>query len=358
MKFAVVMFLVCVSAGCVSRPRNSVSADFANAGWQVQESGTNASLRGVCAVSANVCWASGGGGTFARTVDGGNTWNSQRVPGAAQLDFRDVHAIDERTAWLLSAGEPAKIFKTSDGGKNWSEQYSNEAAGVFFDAFGFWDERNAIAFSDPFDGSFLIISTHDGGKTWERVPPSELPPPLPGEAGFAGSGTCLIVQGSRNVWIGTGGGSAARVLRSTDRGRTWHVASTPLIAGNASSGIFSLAFRDALHGVAVGGDYQRPEQAEGNAAVTDNGGKTWRLVESAPPAGYRSCVAYVPNAATPALVAVGVSGSDISIDDGRTWRKLGSIGYHSVSFAADGSGWAVGAEGRVASFSVEPASDR
>ena len=275
------------------------------------------------------------------------------MPEAAELDFRDIHAMDARTAWLLSAGEPAKIFKTSDGGRNWVEQYSNAAAGVFFDAFDFWDDRSAIAFSDPLDGSFLIINTRDAGRTWQRVQPDLLPPPLLGEAGFAASGTCLVVEGSQNIWIATGGGPVARVLHSADRGRTWRVSDTPLMAGNASSGIFSLAFRDAQNGVAVGGDYRKPEQRARNCAVTDDGGKTWRLVERHPPRGYRSCVAYVPGAATPTLVAVGPSGSDISTDDGRTWQSMGTTGYHSVSFAPDGAGWAVGADGRVAKFASE-----
>lgn len=350
MKSVALIPLALFVGGCAAPPR---AVDFENAHWLPQQSGSTASFRGVCALSDQVCWVSGSGGTFARTVDGGNTWRSAVVPQAADLDFRDIHAIDARTAWLLSAGEPAKIFTTSDGGRHWVAQYSNAAAGVFFDAFDFWDDQNAIAFSDPLDGSFLIITTRDAGRSWQRIQPELLPPPLTGEAGFAASGACLIVLGSQNVWIATGGGPVARVLHSADRGRTWRASDTPLIAGNASSGIFALAFRDAQNGVAVGGDYQKPEQRTGNCAVTDDGGRTWRLVERHPPSGYRSCVAYVPRAPTPTLVAVGVSGSDMSTDDGRTWQSIGTTGYHSVSFAPNGAGWAVGAHGRVAKFAIE-----
>ena len=40
------------------------------------------------------------------------------VPGAADLDFRDVDAVDERKAFLLSIGEGEKsrIYQTADGG--------------------------------------------------------------------------------------------------------------------------------------------------------------------------------------------------------------------------------------------------
>jgi len=62
----------------------------APAQWTTQQSGTTVRFRGVSAVSASVAWASGSGGTFARTTDGGATWHSSVVAGASQLDFRDV----------------------------------------------------------------------------------------------------------------------------------------------------------------------------------------------------------------------------------------------------------------------------
>jgi photosystem II stability/assembly factor-like uncharacterized protein len=56
-----------------------------------------ASLRGLCAVSAKVVWASGTRGTFLRTIDGGATWQVGTVQGAENLDFRDVDAFDATT---------------------------------------------------------------------------------------------------------------------------------------------------------------------------------------------------------------------------------------------------------------------
>jgi len=57
-------------------------------------------------------------GTYLQTVDGGSTWQARKVPGAEGLDFRDVQALDARTAYLLSSGtgEKARIYKTIDGG--------------------------------------------------------------------------------------------------------------------------------------------------------------------------------------------------------------------------------------------------
>jgi photosystem II stability/assembly factor-like uncharacterized protein len=258
----------------------------------------------------------------------------------------------------LSAGEPAKIYKTTDGGKSWTEQYSNTTPGVFFDSMAFWDEKTGVAFSDPVEGSFVIIRTTDGGSTWRQVPAENIPPARSGEAGFAASGTCVAVQADASVWIGTGG-SVARVLRSTDRGETWSVSDTPMRSGLTSTGIFSIAFRDARNGFIVGGDYQNPESREANAALTTDGGITWTLIEDSPPLGFRSAVAYIPGTDPPALVAVGTSGSDRSSDGGRTWQELGSEGFHAVRFSPSGQvGWAVGSEGRIAKVSRSPRGDR
>src|SRR5574338_1306112 len=82
--------------------------------WQEQPSGVTARLRGMSAVSERVAWASGAGGTVVRTVDGGATWQVRPVPGAEKLDFRDVDAFSESTAYILSIGpgEASRIFKT------------------------------------------------------------------------------------------------------------------------------------------------------------------------------------------------------------------------------------------------------
>ena len=72
--------------------------------WEGQRSGTDARLRGISVVSDKVAWASGARGTVLRTVDGGRVWQALKVPGAEALDFRDVDAISERVAYILSIG--------------------------------------------------------------------------------------------------------------------------------------------------------------------------------------------------------------------------------------------------------------
>jgi photosystem II stability/assembly factor-like uncharacterized protein len=93
-----------------------------------------------------------------------------------------------------------------------------------------------------------------------------------------------------NIWFATGG-RAARVFHSPDRGQTWQVFDTPILHGPDSAGIFSIAFRDPLHGVIAGGDYKHPKDDGPNLAFTSDGGKIWTLWPVHPQA-YFSAVAY------------------------------------------------------------------
>lgn len=317
--------------------------------WQDQASGVTARLRGVSAVSARVAWASGASGTVVRTLDGGATWQVRPVAGAERLDFRDVDAFSESVAYILSIGpgEASRIFKTTDGGARWVEQFKNTNPKVFLDAMTFRDVNHGVAFSDSVDGAFVILRTSNGGATWEPVPASALPPALDGEGAFAGSGTNIAVAGD-HIWIGT---TASRVLRSDDGGRTWAIAQTPLATGT-STGIFSVAFRDARHGVAVGGNYSKERDAVDNAVFTADGGRTWALATPHGLSGFRSVVACIPGT-TASLLAVGPSGADRSDDDGRTWAPMEAAGFHAFSFAPRTAiGWAAGERGRLARLAL------
>lgn len=328
----------------------------ARAQWTPQHSGTDAEFRGLSVVSPKVVWASGTHGRVARTTDGGATWRIDTVAGADSLDLRAIHAFDARTAVATSAGEAekgqAKIFRTSDGGRSWSLVWQTTEKGVFLDAIAFWDARHGLVLSDPVGGKLYLLSTSDGGRTWTRIPPDALPAPLDKEGFFAASGTCLTTEGSRTAYIGSGGAATARVFRTTDRGRTWHVADTPLHAADPASGVFSVVFRDARHGVAVGGKYDRPHEALPNVALSDDGGATWHLPDGALPVGYYSGAAWLPHAKTPTIVAVGLAGTVRSADGGRTWATVDSIPYNSVAFATPKIGWAVGPRGRIARWAA------
>ena len=314
--------------------------------WTPLETGVASTMRGVSAASESVVWASGSRNTLLRSVDAGATWQKLASPTTDTLDFRDVDAINERTAYALSIGNGplSRIYKTTDAGGTWTVQFTNPDPKGFLDAMAFWDEDHGIVVGDSIDGAFFILTTADGGRTWSRVPPDTLPPALPNEGAFAASGTNVTVFGRDLAWFGTGAASRARVLRSSDRGRTWQIADTPLIAGQ-SAGIYSVAFRDTTHGVIVGGDYAKETEAVDNVAVTQDGGATWTLVKERALGGFRSAVAHVPGSAA-SFVAVGPRGADLSTDDGRTWSPITGGGYHAFSFAPRATtGFGVGGRG-------------
>jgi photosystem II stability/assembly factor-like uncharacterized protein len=314
--------------------------------WQTQAVDTKSDFRGLAVVSANVVWASGTMGTYVRTIDGGKSWSVGTVPGADKLDFRAVAAFGENTAYLLSAGpgDASRIYKTTDGGKSWVMQFKSADPADFLDAIAFWDEKTGIALGDPVKGRFRLIVTTDGGANWKPFEAKKLPPALAGEGAFAASGACLVTQGEDNVWFATGGAKTARVFRSKDRGQTWEVSETPIVAGGESAGIFSLAFRDKDNGMIVGGDYRKPNDSGATAAITSDGGKTWSPLNDRLP--FRSAVAWTKDR----WVAVGTTGSHVSEDNGVTWQSLDQENYNSVRFTDAGEGWAVGPQGRIAKF--------
>jgi len=257
-----------------------------------------------------------------------------------------VEAIDGDRAWLMAAGPGAasRIYRTNDGGRNWRLQWTNPRQEGFLDGMASWDAARAMAYGDPVDGHLQVMITADGGRTWERADTSRMPPARQGEAGFAASGTGIRVAAPATAWIATGGADVARVFTTHDGGASWTAVETPLRDPSPTSGIFSLAFLDASHGVAVGGDYTRPGLRHANAAWTDDGGRTWHR-PLVPPGGYRSGVSWIPE--TDTLLCVGPDGADISRDGGRSWEPFSSPGYHAVRLVG-GGGFASGSGGRLA----------
>ncbi|HXR97586.1 MAG TPA: YCF48-related protein [Terriglobales bacterium] len=305
------------------------------------------SLRGLSLVSSRVIWASGTHGTYLKTVDGGQHWTTATIPGAERLDLRDIKAFSASTAYALAIASEGGIFKTTDGGAHWDEQNRGTGKDFFLDCLAFWNANHGLALGDPSDGKFLLLRTSDGGKHW--LPADSLPPALPGEGAFAASGTTMVAaRGGKLAWFGTGGPSGARVFSTDDSGRTWHVVTTPMSGTTAGAGIFSLAFRDDRHGVAVGGDYTKPQTVARTAAWTDDGGANWQL-STVPPSGYRSGVAWVGG---DTYVAVGTNGEDRSDSGGRTWQRTGEVGFNSVAAVPGAPSkrviWAAGANGRLA----------
>ncbi|WP_433368069.1 oxidoreductase [Actinoplanes sp. CA-142083] len=314
--------------------------------WQLTDTGVTAQFRGLAPVSGKVAWVAGTEGTILRTVDGGRHWASVGPADAAALQFRDIEAFDARNAVALTIGNGAdsRIYTTSDGGRSWRSAFVNQDANAFYDCMTFLDRRNGLALSDPVDGKFRILRTSDGGRSWRVLPTAGMPAALEGEFAFAASGTCLVSAGGK-AFFATGGGASARVFTSRDGGLRWSATDTPVPSG-PSAGIYSLAYRDASHGLAVGGDYVTPTSAPSGAAYLS--GRVWKVARTVP-GEYRSGAAWVGRG--PVALAVGPTGSDISYDGGRNWKRFDTGTFDAVLCAGDGACWASGAQGRVAKLS-------
>ncbi len=317
----------------------------ASIAWLPQQSGSTAQLRGLAVFDATHAWASGSGGTLLRTRDG-RTWERLPVPGGESLDFRDVEALDARTVIVMSAGkgDASRIYRSGDGGSTWSLVHTNPDPDGFYDAVAFWDASHGLVLGDAVNGRFVIRVTEDGGLTWKAIAGAAMPEALPGEGAFAASGTCLtVLKGGSDAWFVTGGAKVSRIFHSVNRGSTWSVAQAPVPAGNATSGLFSVAFLDGMRGFAAGGDYEQPGSAGLNGARTEDGGTTWTAAPILA-SGFFSAVVAVPGERD-VLVAVGLAGSAESRDAGQTWASIDQTSLNAVAFSGSLVGWAVGPKG-------------
>ena len=316
------------------------------------DSGTKARLQAVSAASNGVIWASGLEGTYTRSVDGGQTWTAGVVPGAEALQFRDVHAVDRSTAYLLSSGpgDVSRIYKTTDGGETWQLQHTNPEPEGFYDCMDFWDASHGFVYGDSVDGRMSLLVTTDGSG-WTAVEADRLPAPLPGEGGFAASGTCAQALGDADGFVGMGVGGA-RLLRTRDRGERWEVSRTPVPGDNDTSGLTSVAFLPSGEGVAAGGDISAPDAYVDNVAVTEDFGGSWWLVAGPTFPGAIYGIAFVPGAPTLTLVAVGPGGASYSTDNGGSWSSIADDDYWSLDFTPSGVGFLVGPDGRLSKLEL------
>jgi len=293
----------------------------------------NSSFRGLSVVDDSVVWVSGSQGWVGKSLNGGNDWDFKQVPGFQKSEFRSLYAFNKNSAIIANSGSPANILITKDGGETWKTVYSNSHKDVFFDGVDFWNNANGIIYGDPIDGRMLLLTTNDGGNSWNEVPEKQRPQLNEGEASFAASGTGIRCYDKSRLLISTGG-KVSRLFTTSNLGKWWKVYSPPIIQGESSAGIFSFAFRDKGNGIVVGGDYVRDTLATQHIFLTNDGGNTWAQ-PATPTRGYRECVEYISSTQ---VLAVGPKGIDISNNNGLDWTPLADEqGYHVVRKARHGN---------------------
>lgn len=285
--------------------------------WLSVEAPKTSNFRGLSVVDDNVAWTSGSNGWIGRTGDGGKTWYFKQVKGFENSDFRSLYAFDSNTAVAANAGSPAHIIRTKDGGLTWEVVYTNEHAQAFIDGTDFWNLREGIMYGDPIEGRMLLLRTIDGGQTWNEVQEKNRPQLGEGEASFAASGTGIRCLPGSKVFIATGG-KVSRLWTSEDKGTSWKSLSPPMLQGGTMTGIYSIAFKNGVTGIIVGGDYEKDSLRTNHIFYTRDAGKTWAR-PATPTRGLRECVEYISDSV---VIAVGFPGSDISYDGGLHWQPL------------------------------------
>jgi photosystem II stability/assembly factor-like uncharacterized protein len=241
------------------------------------------------------------------------------VEDTLKIEFRSIAKTSD-FIYVLSVANPGLLYQITKDGKISKLVYQEKNEKVFYDSMQFWNNKEGIAIGDPITDCLSIIRTHDGGNTWSKLPDSKLPKVFEGEAHFAASNTNIIVKGN-DTWI-VSGGKKSRVFYSPDKGSSWNVYETPIVQGKQMTGIFTADFYDSKKGFVAGGNYELLNQNSENKAVTDNGGKTWKLIANNEAFGYASCVQYVPNSKGKGIVVVGASGLYYSSDEGVNWVQF------------------------------------
>ncbi len=288
-------------------------------------SGVTASLRGLSVVSDNIAWISGSNGTVGKTTDGGITWEFNRIKGFEGVDFRDIEAFDGATAIVMGIASPSYILKTTNGGQTWRVVYQNKDSAMFLDAMEFWNEQSGIVIGDPIKGRMFFLRTFDEGETWKEIPEKYRPQVTEGEACFASSGTNIVKLNKEEAIFVTGGKASRLFIRDK-------IIELPIVQGTESTGANSLAVNKKTV-IVVGGDFANPKKYQQNCVISNNMGKKWKE-PTTPPKGYRSCVAFIKSKT---WVTCGLTGVDISTDNGDNWLSITNASFHACAKAKTGN---------------------
>ncbi|CAM1333314.1 WD40/YVTN/BNR-like repeat-containing protein [Tenacibaculum aestuariivivum] len=298
------------------------------------------SIRAIKVIDKNNVIFAGSNGIIGTTKNGGRSWKRKQLRYNDSIipNFRSI-AVNKNGVFALSIGNPALLYNIKDN--NQKIVYYEKHPKVFYNSLHFFDDgKHGIAVGDPINNCPSIILTSDSGNSWIKLPCSQVPKFEKGEAFFAASNT-NIATFNNTVWIGSGGKKAS-ILKSTDYGKTWKLYNTPIIQGNQAQGIYSIDFYDELHGIAIGGNYTKPNNNCANKAITIDGGKTWKLVANNQSPNFQSCVQYVPNTLGKEIFTVGKTGVYFSNNGGNTWQNVSDQPFYTIQFTDKNTAWLSG----------------
>jgi Secretion system C-terminal sorting domain len=261
-----------------------------------------------------------------RTINGGTTWQVLTIPDAAGRFGLDIHAVDATTAWItvqkLGSGTGHDVYKTTDGGATWVSKFNTYAASLFV---RFYDAQNGFIWN-----RHAFAKTTNGGESWN-------PTTITGWSNTEGFYTAGITNSC--ITIGDtimGGTSTSRICMSPDRGTTWKFLDLrPVSFFGEQVAIFSLAFKDARNGIALGWNQNN---FISYLAKTTDGGTTWAQIASYP-FTLGSTIEYIRGTNNSYMVTDFDGLTAYSTNAGQSWVKMDSTGSQTIRFLDKQTGW-------------------
>jgi photosystem II stability/assembly factor-like uncharacterized protein len=266
-----------------------------------------------------------------RSSDAGENWTRVGLEQTERIRRIVVHPKDGNTVYVCATGhlfddhDDRGVYRTRDAGKTWEKVLfvardtgcadvdidpSNPA--VLYAAM--WQVRRTPSFFSSGGPNSGLFKSTDGGSTWTRLK-KDLP------AGDLGRIAVAVSPAKPEVVYAVVESRKTALFRSTDRGESW----TEM---NNSSIVSQRPFYFSL----LVADPKSPERVYKpglQAAVSDDGGKTWGVLGSGSVTGpgYHSDVhaLWVNPADTDHLVMGTDGGVYVSVDRGATWRFVESL---------------------------------
>jgi photosystem II stability/assembly factor-like uncharacterized protein len=273
-------------------------------------------------IDQNKVWYAANNGNYGYvTTDESTNFKGNIAKENLKLEFRSI-AQTSKYIFILSVSNPALLYRIAKDNSEIKLVYQEKHDKVFYDSMQFLNDDEGFAIGDPTENCPSLIQTTNGGETWSKIPCSNLPKFADGEAFFATSNTNLIVKDD-TIWLASGG-KKSRVYRSQDKGNTWEIFETPIVQGEAMTGIFTADFYDENIGFITGGNYEKQNQNFSNKAITKDGGATWKLIDDNKAFGYASCVQFLPNSGGKSLVVIANSGIYYYRQRDKKWKQLSS----------------------------------
>jgi photosystem II stability/assembly factor-like uncharacterized protein len=254
---------------------------------------------------------------FSRTIDGGQTWTSGTFPIVGTKGYtNNIMGLSADTAFLsfYNYTDGGVVYRTYDGGLNWTKTL---ARGRGMSWVHFWNKQEGVALSTNELGSFGLFKTSDSGDNWNRVTPSQIPPPLTSEIPWAGIYTAT---GGNTLLFST---SQRRVFRSTDKGENWTATPMP----SPTQELNSITCDGKGNCLISGGNYADSLQFTGRFYRSQDTGLTWTALPINQYCGTE--IRYIPNTSI-ALASVrknnrlngGGFKTLLTSDHGQTWQVI------------------------------------